>query len=482
MIDKVKRVTTSMRFTIVATYIAVILITLVLMIIYILGVLSDNLYNSEFVDMFTKANIISENVSQIWENDISVTQDKYNDYVENCLSGTNIRGVITNTSYNILYDTNKESELIGKVFVRDTLKNAMQGMQTSYNEKADSGQRMISVAVPVKNNEEIIGCVYLAQNIGTIDTTVAATRTSMVVFSVLIILLIGLLSVGMSYIITSPIEQFRKAAREISKGNFSIRMNVSGHNELAQMSETFNYMCEELDSLEEQRKKFVSDASHELKTPMAGIKLICDSIINAENIDMQTVKEFLSDMSDEVDRLTRIIERLLTLTKLNNDTHALKLEETELQIIIDSVIKKITGLAEEKDIVVYADYAEDTHRPIALDYDRIYEALYNIVDNAVKYTPNGGFVHIDLKNESGFARIDIEDNGPGIPEGEQDKIFERFYRLDDSRARDTGGTGLGLAIAKEAIIMHNGSIEVNNSEQCGSIFTIRLPYAQDSAE
>ncbi|MBQ7574491.1 MAG: HAMP domain-containing protein [Clostridia bacterium] len=471
-----------MRFTIVATYIVVILITLVLMIIYTLGVLSDKLYNSEFVDMFTKANIISENVSQIWENDISVTQDKYSDYVENSLSGTNIRGVITNTSYNILYDTNKESELIGKVFVRDTLKNAMQGMQTSYNEKTDSGQRMISVAVPVKNNEEIIGCVYLAQNIGTIDTTVAATRTGMVVFSVLIVLLIGLLSVGMSYIITSPIEQFRKAAREISKGNFSIRMKVSGHNELAQMSETFNYMCEELDSFEEQRRKFVSDASHELKTPMAGIKLICDSIINAENIDMQTVKEFLSDMSDEVDRLTRIIERLLTLTRLNNDTNALKLEETELQIIIDSVIRKITGLAEEKDIVVYADYAEDTHQPIALDYDRIYEAIYNIVDNAVKYTPNGGFVHIDLKNESHFARIDIEDNGPGIPEGERDKIFERFYRLDDSRARDTGGTGLGLAITKEAILMHGGTIEVNNSEQGGSIFTIRLPYAQDSTE
>ncbi len=471
-----------MRFTIVATYIAVILITLVLMIIYTLGALSDNLYNSEFVDMFTKANIISENVSQIWENDTAVTEDKYNDYVENCLSGTNIRGVITNTSYTILYDTNKESALIGKVFMRDTLKDAMQGLQTSYSEKPDGGQRMISVAVPVKNNEGIIGCVYLAQNIATIDTTVAATRTSMAVFSVLIIVLIGLLSVGMGYVITSPIEQFRKAAREISKGNFSIRMKVTGHNELAQMSETFNYMCEELDSFEEQRRKFVSDASHELKTPMAGIKLICDSILNAENIDMQTVREFLSDMSDEVDRLTRIIDRLLVLTKLTSDTSALRLEETELSVIIENVIKKITAIAEEKDIVVYADYADDARLPVALDYDRIYEAIYNIVDNAVKYTPNGGFVHITLQNEDKFQRIDIEDNGPGIPEGEKDKIFDRFYRLDDSRARDTGGTGLGLAITKEAVLMHGGSIEVNNSDEGGSIFTIRLPYAQDGRE
>ncbi len=454
------------------------------MAIYTLGVLSGNLYDREYVDMFTKANIISENVSQVWENSPEVTADKYNDFVENSLASTNIRGVIVNTSYTILYDTNKEAALIGKVFMRDVLNDALSGEQTSLTESLEGGGKNLSVAVPVLVNNTVVGGVYLTQNITSIDTTVAATRNGIIVFSALIILLIGMLSVGMSYIITAPLEEFNEAAKRISKGDFSMRMKETGRNrDFVQMSKTFNYMCDELEHLEEQRRKFVSDASHELKTPMAGIKLICDSIINTDGMDMATIKEFLGDMSDEVDRLTRIIERLLTLTRLNSDAASLKISEVDIAVLIDNVVKKITPIADKKDVVVYADLSKNIDRSMALDYDRIYEAIFNITDNAVKYTPEGGYVHIELKDEADCAVVMIEDNGPGIPEEERDKIFDRFYRLDDSRARDTGGTGLGLAIAKEAVAMHGGTIEVTSPQDtCGSIFAVRLPYAQVAAK
>lgn len=464
----------SMRFTMVATYLAVILITLVVMSVYTLGLLEDNLYRDEAVDMFTKANIIAEGVSGVWNNDPEVSNDIYRDVVESSLAGTNIRGAVTNISYVILYDTNTDASLIGKVFMRDVLKDAINGEQTQMIEQNESGATMMSIAVPVKVNGEIIGCVYLAQNIKSIDNTIRTTRTSMVFFSVIIVLLIGMLSFGMSYIITSPFERFRVAVSEISKGNFSVRMKISGHNEIAAVCEAFNYMCEELDHLEEQRRKFVSDASHELKTPMAGIKLICDSIVNADNIDMETVKDFLSDMSVEVERLTRIIERLLALTRLNSGGDNLRLAETDINMMISHIVKKLTPLADNKDIVIYADY--NVNRGIALDYDKIYEAIYNICDNAVKYTENGGFVHVKTEDKGEYVSIEIEDNGPGIPEEEKDKIFDRFYRLDDSHARDTGGTGLGLAIARESILMHGGKIEVETPKAGGSIFKISIPY------
>lgn len=466
-----------MRFTMIATYLAIIVTTLVLMSVYIIGLLGESLYSGETINMFAKANIISETIADVWSNDISATAaDRFADIVERSLAGTNIRGVVTNTSYTVLYDTNGESELIGKVFMRDALKRALDGEQAEVISDGESDMRMISVAVPIEIGGDIVGGVYLAETVNTIDDTIHSTQTSLIVFSALIIILIGMLSLGMSYIITSPMEEFTAAAREISKGNFSVRVNVKGRSEISQMGETLNYMCDELEQLEEKRRKFVSDASHELKTPMAGIKLICDSLVSAENLEPAVVKEFLSDMSDEVDRLTRIVERLLVLTKLDAGGNSLKIEECDIRVLINQVVRKLTPMATAKDIVMYTDYHDRNFAPILIDYDKIYEAIYNISDNAIKYSPEGGYVHIDVTADNDYLTIKIEDNGPGIPEGERDRIFERFYRLDDSRARDTGGTGLGLAITKEAVLMHNGTIDVANVSEVGSVFTVRLPY------
>lgn len=481
--DKIKNIVGSMRFTMVATYLAIIVTTLVLMSAYIIGLLGENLYSSETVNMYAKANIISETIADVWDNDSAwKAEEKYSPIIENSLAGTNIRGLVTNTSYRVLYDTNEESQLFGKIFMRDALKRALDGEQADTMTVDENGVRLICVAVPISVGSNIIGGVYLAQSVSTISATIKSARNSLIVFSALIVILIGMISLGMSYVITSPMQEFKEVASAISKGDFSKRVIVRGRNEIAQMGETMNYMCAELELLEEKRRKFVSDASHELKTPMAGIKLICDSLVSAENPDPAMVKEFLGDMSDEVDRLTRVVERLLVLTRLDAGTNSLKLEETDMKTLINQVVKKLTPIANAKDMVIGADYHDKEIPPIVADYDKLYEAIYNIADNGIKYSPEGGFVNIDVTSDGKFLTIRVEDNGPGIPEGERDRIFERFYRLDDSRARDTGGTGLGLAITKEAILMHNGTIEVTNaSEDVGSVFTIKLPYKTELA-
>lgn len=456
-----------------AAYFAVIMITLILMSIYILGVLSESLYESEQVKLFAKANIISEtlpsymDVGKMGEVEGTVAQT---------LAGTGIRGVVVNTAYTVLFDTNKEADLLGKVFMRDIIQTALEGAQAHSLSKPEDEEHLMSVAVPVKNGDQVAGAVYLIESVADIDRTVGHIKINLYLFSALISVLVGILSLGMSFVVTSPVDEVIAVAKEISKGNFEKRIPVKGHNELAQMAQTLNFMCSELESLEENRKKFVSDVSHELKTPLATIKLISDSIVSTPDPDPAMIQEFLGDLSEEVDRLTRIVERLLTLTKLDAKKEEPVLTPVDFVVMLNAISRKLTPNAEARGIVLYTDFSVGTLEPIMLDYDKIWEAVYNITDNAIKYSPEGGFVKMSLEKGDGEVIVRVEDNGPGIPEAEKEHIFERFYRLDDSRARDTGGTGLGLAIAKEAVTMHGGKIEVSSEGEVGSIFSIHLPY------
>lgn len=464
-----------MRFIMTVTYFAVIVTTLVLMSFYIIGLLSDKLYSDERTDMYAKANIIAQIASEIWENDPETASERFKDPADRCLAGTNIRGVVVNTSYTVLYDTNTESEMTGKVFMRDVLRRALMGEQVQMMNDREADRKMLYTAVPVTVNGQIAGGVYLAHTVEDIVATIRTIRTSLIIFSVLIALLIGMLSFGISYIVTSPMEDFTEAAKEISKGNFSKRVKAKGNAEIAQMANALNYMCEELSRLEEKRRKFVSDASHELKTPMTGIKLICDSLISIDNPDPDMVREFMRDMSDEVDRLTRIVERLLVLTKLDAGGGNVRMEKSDIRMLTGHIVKKLASIAAERNIKINEDYHEELFAPVLMDYDRLYEAVYNVLDNAVKYSPPDSTVEVDISEKDEWVLIKISDRGAGIPEEARGRIFDRFYRLDDSRARETGGTGLGLSIAKEAVVLHGGSITVSDNENGGSVFTIILP-------
>lgn len=470
----------TIRFVILSSYIAVTLITLILMSAYIIGVLSENLYSEETTMLYAKANIISQTASEVWDsNEENVLYLRFEDIVSRSLAGTSIRGVITNNSYTVLYDTNGEAGMIGKVFMRSVLKRALDGEQADSVFDADSG-RTITVAVPVESGAEIIGGVYLAENVSSISDTIKVIKTSLIVFCVLIVFVLGMLSMGISYFITQPFSEFTEAARAISKGDFSRRASVKGLDEIAQMGQALNYMCDELNALDEKRRNFVSDVSHELKTPMAGIKLLCDTLVETENPGMDTVREFLGDMSEEIDRLTRLINRLLTLSRLDSGAGR-SLSDVDICALCAGVVRGIGKLSAEKGIVPELDSENPEKLVIMADYDKIYEAVYNIVDNAVKYTPEGGRVIVRVRGAAQGCVIEVEDSGPGIPDEEKTKVFDRFYRLDDSRARDTGGTGLGLAISMEAVRLHGGDIEVRDAEGGGSVFSITLPAERGGA-
>lgn len=464
-----------MRWGMMATYFVIIMVTLSLMSIYILGVLEDRLYENEQVNMFAKANIIADTVAPYFENGAVARTEKD---ISQLLTGTNIRAVAVDNAYKVVYDSN--SELAGKIYIRDIISTAFGGEQAHKIFENELGDNMLSVAVPIKDSGNIVGAIYLITTIESIDKTISYITVNLLTVSALISILVGMLSLGMSFIVTSPLDEFIAVAKEISKGNFDKKVKVKGHNEFAQMAQTLNFMTNELANLEERRHKFVSDVSHELKTPLATIKLICDSIVDTPNPDAEMLKEFLNDLSNEVDRLTRIVERLLALTKLNAGNAEPKLVGVDLAAMIHAVTRNLSPKANAKGVVLYSDFTPEIQEEMMLDYDKIWEAVYNIIDNAIKYSPESGFVKVSLLKDGNDAVIRVEDNGPGIPESEKERIFERFYRLDDSRARDTGGTGLGLAIAKEAVLMHGGEIKVSSEGEMGSIFSVYLPIISPS--
>lgn len=454
------------------TYVGVILISMTLLSIYILGVVSESFYNTEKTKLFAKANIVSGLVT-----DVTKMPKETMDSIEKTLSGNNIRCIIAKKDLRVFYDSNEDSDLVGKVVIREAINNCLSiGSEAYAIIEGDDESKMMSVAVPLSNGIKTVGAVYLAESILEADAAAGNIRRNLIIFASVLVILVAMLSLGLSYMITAPIDNFIGVSKEFSKGNFNVKAKEKGTSELVEMAKALNYMSKELDDFEQNRKKFVSDVSHELKTPLATIKLICDSIITTENPEPEMIQDFLGDLSDEVDRLTRLVERLLTLTKMDSNQNNAKLMQVDFMVMLNAIVRKLTPNAEQKQIVLFTDFGETVLEPMMLDYDKIWEAIYNVADNAIKYTPEGGYVRMGLSLNNQTVTVTVADNGPGIPDSEKEHIFERFYRLDDSRARDTGGTGLGLAISKEAVQLHGGDITVSDAQDGGCVFDIKLPY------
>ena len=274
------------------------------------------------------------------------------------------------------------------------------------------------------------------------------------------------------------IATYTHTLRTMADDKISEKLDIEGEDELSNLGSAFNELSDRFSVIEKQRTEFVSNASHELKTPLSSIKLMADSIIQTPDIEMDYVREFLTDMNEEVERLNRIVNKLLYITKLDTLTETMSgsLELINLKDVVAGIHKNLIPIAEmeEKELILSAD--EDIL--IMANKDILWQAVYNISDNALKYTGDNGKVEISLVKEKKRAVIIVKDNGVGISSEDVHRIFDRFYRVDKARSRETGGTGLGLSIAQSAIEFHNGTIEVESSPGEGSEFRIILPLVE----
>ncbi len=325
----------------------------------------------------------------------------------------------------------------------------------------------------ITSQSETIGAVLYAADIqDVVDLTQEFINIVFLIVAAASVLVL-VISVVFSGYITRPINELKSVALSISRGNLHQRIQVSGRNEMAALADTFNTMSEKLENLDRKRSEFVSNASHELKTPLSSMKILIESLLYQDGVDEKIYKEFLGDINNEIDRLTDVISGLLKLAKTDSETQALKIEKILLSELVNKTVNSLQPIAHEKEVTLV--YTVNNDLEVNCDAVKVMQAVMNLIDNAIKYSERGGHVWVSLQKSGANAAIEIKDDGCGIPEGDLPHLFDRFYRVDKARARETGGSGLGLYIARTIALLHGGSIEVQSEEGLGSVFTLYLP-------
>jgi len=381
------------------------------------------------------------------------------------------RILVTDSAGRILYDTRETGSAVGQYAVYSEIVQALTGSDVFTCNYRSSAFRS-RCASPVLYQNRIIGAVYAYEY----DTEQAALlegfQSNIQRLSVMIVGLVLVFSTIMSRALTGQIRELLEAIRQVREGAYSRRAVVRGHDEIAQIGEEFNSLTDRLQTTEESRRRFVSDASHELKTPLSAIRLLTDSILQTDNIDPATAREFVADIGAEAERLSRITEDLLRLTRLDSNVMA-PAEPVDVRPVLRQVLRMMELIAEEKQVAV-ASFTEGECWVLATR-DEIHQVIYNLVDNAVKYTGPGGGVEVSLSAREDQVLLTVADNGVGIPEEDIPRIFERFYRVDKARSRAAGGTGLGLSIVSDTVKKRGGAVTAANRVGGGSVFTVCWP-------
>ena len=449
----------------------VILISVTLISVYIIKLVDDFAFDEKKLDLTLKANILSSfaaNSNFDEEEDIA----KIKSYVE--MVG-DVRVIYLDKDSRVVYDTSHSLFLKGKIMIVPIISEALGGVD-SIERMQENGNYYINVAVPVTKEGNTIGVIYLQSTADDMEEYLSRIRQNLFALSVVICIIVCLLSFALSNLFTAPVENMTAAIKYMSENEQREELDIRGSNEINELVDEFNKLVARINLVEERRQEFVSNASHELKTPLSSIKLVCDSILQNSDVDRDTINDFLFDMNDEVDRLTRITNKLLTLTKMDVSVQESSLIDHSLinvKSLIRRIVKALKPLADEKKIKFEVVLPEDVYASI--DADKTWEAIYNLLDNSIKYTGEGGWVYIEMYREGRFMFITVADNGIGMAESEKEKVFDRFYRIDKARARETGGTGLGLSIAKSSVELHGGNIVVESHEGEGSLFRIIMP-------
>lgn len=275
-----------------------------------------------------------------------------------------------------------------------------------------------------------------------------------------------------SYFMMRPFKRLEQAMSQANQGNLD-NIEVSGCKEVVRIAEVYNTSLTRLKHLDESRQEFVSNVSHELKTPITSIRILADSLISMGEAPVELYQEFMQDISHEIDRESRIIDDLLEMVRLDRSNASLNISKVNLNELLESVLKRLKGQADQNNIVITLECMRQVVAEI--DELKMSRVITNVVENGIKYNKDDGFVNVSLNADQTYFYIKIVDTGVGIPEDEIDKIFERFYRVDKARSRETGGSGLGLTICNNIVQMHHGVIRVSSDYGQGTTFVIRIP-------
>lgn len=385
------------------------------------------------------------------------------------------RIIVTDTSATVLYDSSDNEGNKGKYALLPEILSALGG-KSSFSYEFTSEATKSRASQPIMYRGKSLGAVYIYEYSTDEAELVMALRGNLWKISIAVFLAAILLAFIISGFLNGRLRSIVRAIKGVAGGNYGSRIEVKGNDELDELSREFNSLTDRLQKTEELRQRFVSDASHELKTPLAGIRLLSDSIVQNDNIPPELLREFVVDIGQEAERLTRITEKLLELTRLD-----VKRQDNRNVVnvgrVINESMKMLRTLAENKNVTVVCEL--DDECIIWANSDDIHQVVFNLVENAIKYNVVGGNVKVFLYVKEGNVNLIIDDTGIGIPEEDIPHIFDRFYRVDKARNRDVGGSGLGLAIVKDTVEKHAGYVEAFRRETGGTRFAVVFPLYKE---
>ena len=398
--------------------------------------------------------------------------------------GLNGRLMLLDLDGKVQYDS--ASSLCGqRLALPEVIRVAVMGESSAYgmySPDRDTVQKMTGEAddrYVAYGTHEMIGprgpigiLLYVSRIQGMMDS-LGQVQSQLIMVFVLLAAAAMILAMFLSRVLTKPIVNLSKSMRKMGKGDLSVRVPEKGSGELRQLAETYNTMAAQLENLDKTRNQFVSNASHELKTPLATMKIMLETMIYQPDMPAELRQEFMGDLNHEIDRLTGIITDLLTLTRMDNNGSPLTKEDIDMSALTEEVVRLLRPAAEKKGQTLKERVEPGLH--LNGDRTKLNQVLYNLIDNAMKYTQDDGEIRVSLAAEENDLIWRVKDNGVGIPPEDQEHIFDRFYRVDKARSRETGGTGLGLSIVRQLVSMHGGTIRVESEFGKGSCFIVTLP-------
>lgn len=395
------------------------------------------------------------------------------------------RVLIINSDLRVVKDSYGISQ--GKIIISEEVIQCMNNQGTSNYDKnngyieittpiVESVPIMVDEITPDPNGatEELVrGVMLTSVSTDTIVATMEILSRQAILIEVLVLVALLCFSLFLAQWLDKPFEKLTSAIRDLKEGYSNHPIAVKEYLETEHICDAFNQLQSRMKVLDDSRQEFVSNVSHELKTPITSMKVLADSLLAQEDVPVEFYKEFMEDIAAEIDREDKIINDLLALVKMDKTAANMNVSQVDINVLVELVLKRLRPIAKKQDV----ELVFESIRPVSATVDEVKMTLVitNLVENAIKYNKEHGWVKVTLDADHQFFEIKVADSGIGIPEESLEQIYERFYRVDKSHSREIGGTGLGLAITRNAILMHRGSIKAVSKPDEGTIFTVRIP-------
>ncbi|MGN1147281.1 MAG: sensor histidine kinase [Lachnospiraceae bacterium] len=390
------------------------------------------------------------------------------------------RVLVIGGNFKVVKDTYAISE--GKTIISEEVIRSFGGESLSNYDKTHGYIEMttpitetVKVTTDAGEVEQSIvrGVMLTSISTDSITTTMdILSRKAMILEAIMIIIIIAI-AILLSDILTRPFARVTQAINDVKAGYTDESISVPDYLETMHIVDAFNQLLGRMKVLDDSRQEFVSNVSHELKTPLASMKVLADSLLAQPDAPIEMYKEFMGDIAAEIDRENQIITDLLALVKMDKTAADLNISTVNINELTELILKRLRPIARKKDVEVVLE----SRRPVTAEVDEVKITLVisNLVENAIKYNREHGSVKVTLDADHQMFSIEVADTGIGIPEESLEHIYERFYRVDKSHSREIGGTGLGLAITRSAVLMHRGSITVTSLEGEGTTFLVKIP-------